>query len=417
MIDKALTDQTVVELYPLHIGDEDQGEHEVGRPDTGVFISLPPEGAYLLHLLQSQLPLGEVKAQFAAKYGQAPDLDDFLGGIASCDFIHLIDNHPVSPPEESITVTTPSRGLFLFANLPAERVWWLRSRPVLALSLGIWLAVPTLLTLHPGLLPSPAKALLSPSVLLNGVVLTALSWGIICLHELAHLLAARAYNCTSSLNISHRLHLLVAQTDMTAIRTLPRNQRYGPYLAGMTCDMTVLLLCLLLQLLSIPSALLSAIVYLASLGIISQFAFFMRTDIYYVFANIFHLGNLLQDTQHWLMNCIYKAIRRSPPHNLSAIAHRELVIIRWYAVFYIVGVIVVLGEFAVLGLPLLLQFLRLATDDLSAGPMHIAFWDGTAFIAVVALNFGLLFFVIWRDHFANRVRMMRRSRSPQMITD
>lgn len=406
-----LTDQTVVELYPLHIGEEDQGEQEVGRPDTGVFISLPPEGTYLLRLLQSQIALGEVKKKFAEQYGQEPDLEDFLEGIASCNFVHLIDGQPADTAENGDVTVAPPRGWFLFANLPAERVLWLRSRPMQIVYLALWLGVPTLLLFDPPLLPSPSKALVTSSIIANALILTVLGWGIIALHELAHLFAARSYNCISSLNISHRLHLLVAQTDMTAVRTLPRNQRYGPYLAGMTCDMGILLLCLVLQLIAIASPLPAAIAYLTAIGIISQFAFFLRTDIYYVFANIFHLGNLMQDTQHWLINLAHRIIGRPGPYDQSAIPRRELTIIRWYAIFYLIGVVVLLGEFVLLGLPLLLEFLRQAVADLSIGPTHITFWDGAGFIFIVLLNFGLLFFVMWRDHVANRRAIPRPAMS------
>ena len=99
MTGTALTEQSVIELHPLHVGDSDgaagQGVgYEVGRPETGTFISLPAEGVSLLSWLRAGLPLGEVRARFAARYGQAPDLEDFRAGLTACGFVDRIDGQP-----------------------------------------------------------------------------------------------------------------------------------------------------------------------------------------------------------------------------------------------------------------------------------------------------------------------------------
>ena len=48
MTTMTLSDSSVVGLHPLHIGEERDGETEVGRPETGVFVSLPAEGVALV---------------------------------------------------------------------------------------------------------------------------------------------------------------------------------------------------------------------------------------------------------------------------------------------------------------------------------------------------------------------------------
>lgn len=395
----ALTAQTIVEFHPLHIGEEVQGEYEVGRAETGTFISLPAEGVYLLNLLQSQIPLGKVKELFASRYGQEPDLDDFLEGMLACGFIQRIDEHLVE--EESTTEEAGRdqvRGWRLLGNLSPASVAWLRSRPMYLFYIALWVLVPLLLIIRPALFPSPTKALILSSVLANAVLLAVLAWIRVGIHEVAHTLAAKAYGCDSSVMLSHRLYFLAAQTDMTSVRTLPYRQRYGPYLAGMTCDMGFLLICLVAQLFLPSVGLLAALSYLLVLGQFSQFAFFMRTDIYYVFANFFRLGNLMQDTQRWLLAKLARVSKWFPSHDLSAISEREMKVIRYYAIFYLIGVFVALAEFVIFGLPLLLAFLRLALSHLQDGPIHLAFWDGFAFLLLVLANFGLLFFIIWRDH-------------------
>lgn len=412
-----LTDRSVVEFYPLHIGQADQGEHEVGRPDTGDFISLPPEGVQLLTWLQAGLPLGVVKEQFAEEYGQAPDLEDFLEALAECHFLRRVDDQVLEEMVPMSEVRPSRRGWVVLAQLPPERVRWLHSWPMYVVYAAVWIAVPTLLVRFPSLLPTPARAWVSQSVIANALALAVLGWGVVCLHEVAHMLAAKSYGCSSALTISHRLHLLVAQTDLTAVRTLPRRQRYGPYLAGMTNDMGILLLCLLLQIAAIPSPLPAVLAYLAALDLVWQSAFFLRTDLYYVFATALRLGNLLQDTQRWLLNRAARVIGRPAPYDLSAVPPRELAIIRWYALFYLVGVGVVLGGFFILGLPLLLQFVRQAIMDMAVGPTRLVFWDGLAFLALVLLNFGVLGWLLWRDQREARREPAARSDSSAVTTE
>jgi hypothetical protein len=262
----------------------------------------------------------------------------------------------------------------------------------------VWLAVPLLFLLHPALFPSASNGILPTRVLLNLVVLQVLGWGLAFLHELAHCLAARAYGCPCFVTLGRRLYFLVAQTDLTAARTLPRKQRYGPYLAGMTWDLGVLLACTLWQLTPLRSPLAGFLAYLLLNGLIFQLAFFMRTDLYFVFTNCFRLGNLMQDTQHWLANLVCRLLRRATPYDLESIPRRELRIIRWYALFYVVGVAVAVADFLLLGLPLLLHLSSQVILGLHAGPTQLSFWDGTGYLLVVLLNFGLLFFVAWREY-------------------
>jgi putative peptide zinc metalloprotease protein len=396
----ALTDLSLVELYPLHVGGGPD-EPEIGRPETGTFISLPVEGMELVRLMQMGLPLGGVAERFAASFGQAPDLNDFVDGLMACGFVRAIDGQPVG--DEQVQVA-PSAGWQVFANLPSERVAWLLSRPMRWVYAAIWLAGVVALALRPDLVPTADEAWIYPRVMLNAVALTLLGWALAGSHELAHLLAVRALGCPGFLGISHRLHLLVAQTDLTAVRSLPREQRYAPYLAGMTWDMAVLLACTLLRMAGVAWPVLGAISFLALVSILSQFAFFLRTDIYFVLVNWLRLGNLMQDTRDWLANCLNDLIRRPRPHDLSAVPPRELRVARWFAGLWILGVGIVVGEFLLLGLPLLLRMLAESVAGLAQGPEQpLAFWDGLAFVLIVGLNFGILGVLSVRDFRAGRV--------------
>lgn len=387
----ALGDASRVEFYPLHIGEPENDQQVVGRTETGEFIALPPEGVALIRWLQEGLSLGEVKERFASAYGQAPELAEFVEGLADCGFVRRAGDWTHAAPQAE--QQQRPRGWQLFGSIPAASLAWLRSWPVRQISRALWVVVPGFLLLRPDLIPAAADAWVHGRVVVNALILTVLTWLLMALHEMAHLLAVRAEGCSGYLAVSHRLHYLVAHVDMSSVRTLPRARRYGPYLAGMTWDLAVLLICLVLRSAGVGGAVPGLAAYLLAVSLVFQFGFFMRTDIYYVFANWLDLGNLLQDTQRWLVNLV----RRRSVYDLSAVPARELRIVKWYALFYLVGVAVVVGQFVVMGLPLLVRFLLQATVGVARGPATADFWDGLLFFALAVGNFGALAYVAWRE--------------------
>jgi hypothetical protein len=387
-----LSDSTRVELHPLHVSD-DHDEHVVGRADTGTFVSLPPEGLTIIRWLQAGLPVAQVRQGFVERYGEQPDLDDLIDNLRALGFVKSIDGEPV--PETPGEVGP--RGWQLFGKLPARRVAWLLSRPAALVYLGIWVAVPSLFVLRPEFVPGPTDAIVTDGPMVNVIILASLAWALVFLHEAAHMIATRALDCQSFLSVGHRLHFLVGQTDMTALRTKPRARRYGPYLAGMTWDLTLILACSALAMAGVNSAIVHAMSFLAMIGIIFQFAVFMRTDMYFVLGNWLRLDNLIPDTRMWTRNKLHRLLGRPQPYDLSAVPVRQREILPWYAAFCAVGVLVAVGDFIFFGLPVISTLTGAALTRLTESPLHVAFWEGFAFIMTVAIQFGLLAGVSLRD--------------------
>ncbi|MFF0151780.1 hypothetical protein [Micromonospora sp. NPDC005203] len=384
-----LTDTAVVRLYPLHIGESEDGVCEVGRVDTGTFVELPAEGVDLVRWLGAGLPLGEVRRRFADRYGTEPDLADFLDGIASCGFL-LVDattGHAGAPATGAGSpATADRRGMAVLANLPPHRVSWLLAPPMRLLYVGSWLTVPVLLVLVPSLRPIPADAFLLDGVLANALVVAMVAWVLVLLHELAHAATVRALGVTGRLSISRRLWFLVAQTEMSAVRSVPRRRRYAPYLAGLTWDLLLMSVCLVLQLAGVHERLVRGVVYTLTLSVVYQFLVFMRTDIYYVLGNWLRLGDLMGDTRRWLANQLRRLVGRDAGHDLGGVPARELRIIRWYAPFYLLGSLAVTAALLALTAPAMVTMVRLAVDGIDAPVDGLAFWNGVGFLALVALQ-------------------------------
>lgn len=392
----AISGSSVVTLMPLHLGAEQAGEHEVGRPDTGVFIALPPEGVALLRWLQEGTDLDGATRRFEATYGVAPDLTEFVDDLISCGFVAAIDGDPVDGADQPRTEAA-LRGVRLLAGLPTGAVRWLVHPATAVVSALVAVAVLALLALRPDVRPQALDGFLDLGPLPNLLVLTALGWGLAFLHELAHLATVRARGCSASLDISHRLHFLVAQTDMSSVRTLPRRERYAPYLAGLCWDSTVLLVLLVLDAAGLGSDVSRAAAYLLVMAIVFELGVFMRTDLYYVLTNALRLGNLAADARHVFANAGLRLVGRPPAYDLTDIPLRERRFIGWYSAVSAVAIAIVLGQFVFLGLPLLGAFLAATSQGLHHGVGTTAFWSSVGILAVVGLQFGLLGVAVIRE--------------------
>src|SRR5215470_18920970 len=61
----------------------DGDEIIIGRKETGVFLAVPPEAVEVLEHLAQGKSVGEAADLYQQRYGEAPDLDDFLGLLES----------------------------------------------------------------------------------------------------------------------------------------------------------------------------------------------------------------------------------------------------------------------------------------------------------------------------------------------
>jgi putative peptide zinc metalloprotease protein len=405
---------SVVRLVPLHIGPAEEDGHEVGDPRTGVFISLPDEGVALVRSLDGTRSLETVIDDFSARYGTPPDLVDFVQALMECGFVAAIDDRPLDAGAAEVE---PVRGWSVLANVRSEKVAWLLSRPVLVAGVGTWVACVLFFVLEPQLWPTDPDAIITDQAAVSTLLLAVLGWSLVFFHEIAHLLVVRAMRCDGALTISHRLHFVVAQTDMTSIRTAPRWQRHVAYLAGLTLDTTVLLGCLVLEAAGFSNGLTRAVVFLLVVNLGFEFAFFMRTDLYFVLVNGLRLGNLMQDTRHYLANLAAGLIRRPLRHDLSQVPARELRFVRGYAVLCVLGVGAALGNFALFGIPVIVELARTAGHGLTTDWTTGTFWDGVVFLTLTALNFGLLGYVLLRARLDRRRDAGREETLPTLIPD
>jgi putative peptide zinc metalloprotease protein len=214
------------------------------------------------------------------------------------------------------------------------------------------------------------------------------------LHEMAHLVAARAVGVASRFGISHRLWFLVAETDMSGLWTVPREKRYLPILAGPLADATSASL-LIFSLFgfrhgwwALPDSVQTvarALLLIFLLSLLWQCFLFVRTDLYYVVSNFFGCKNLLGDTEALLRSTLGRLLPILPPSPRPAIPDRELRVVKLYLGVWFLGRAVALSALVFIYIPLVYKYFTTIAVTFAAGyrASHYAFLDALVAITLV----------------------------------
>jgi putative peptide zinc metalloprotease protein len=336
------TRDSIVAVRPFSRQQEGE-EMVIGVQDTGIFLSLPPEAVELLDLLARGKNVGEVSDLYLEKTGQTPDLEDLLIHLESKGIVGAQATYHPAASEPSVPVREIK---YHFSGFPQSVARVLFGRTVLTCEAAfIALALCAILRWH-SLMPVPMDLVFYRQRALSWTLLTVFTYSGIFLHELAHLIAARSVGVNSRMGISHRLWYLVAETDLTGLWSVPRNQRYLPMLAGIILDALVASLLVLslaaahqnlFHLSPFASHLVRAMAFTNLLRILWEFFLFVRTDIYFVAVTYLNCKNLLVDTRVFLGNQLARIYSRIARVDQSAIPPAERRAIRTYAALYLAG--------------------------------------------------------------------------------
>jgi putative peptide zinc metalloprotease protein len=370
------TEDSRVEIYPF-VRQVEEEDVVIGNRETQVFLVLPADAVALLDDLASGKTVGEAQSGYFDKYGEIPDME-FLEILEAKGFLRPLGQGPktqnVGVEIFPIPVHPPVR--FHFAHFPQSLARRLFSRPVL-IGCGVLITMALVaIALDASILPTWNDYYFQTDITLTVLTLMILDCGALCLHEMAHLIAAKALGVSCRMGISNRLWMLVAETDMTGIWGVPKHKRYFPFLAGPLVDSVSAAMLLLLvfsqnrgwvelspKVLQLSRAM--ALTYL--LNLLWQCYLFVRTDFYYIIANAYGCKNLLQDTEVFLRNQLSRVIRSIHYVDQSHISVRERRVIRRYAVLWLVGRLFAFSSLSLISIPLLWHYLLSLRTTLGAG--------------------------------------------------
>ncbi len=355
---------TLVAVYPFTRQIEGE-EIVIGRSDTSTFLVLSFEAVELLDYLSEGNTIEQAQQLYQTKYNEIPDLVDLLNLLENKGFVQPFAEQPdwaknlAVDPNVKIVTTKTSR--FHFTNFPQSLSQQIFSRQNLKI-VGAFIGMALLAAIiEPSIIPGWDAYFFQENLTLMRLFLMLIGFLAVFLHEMAHLVAARALGISSRMGISNRMWMLVAETDMTGIWSISRNRRYLPFLAGPLLDAffaSIFALVFfaqkkgLIEIHPFVAQLANAVFLSYLLGLFWQCYLFVRTDFYFVIANFFYCKNLMKDTEVFLWNQLARFISSIRKVSQSHIPRSERRVIRLYALLWLMGRASALSILIFISLPL-----------------------------------------------------------------
>lgn len=336
-----------IQLHDLACRPDGQ-EWIVGRTATGEFVSLPAEAMTFLGVLRAGETIAAAKRQTDRVHDADVDALDFVGDLIGLGFVAAVDGERVAgelprPPS--------------LPWLRCGHVSWLLRAPVL-MAVAAFIAAGITLAAVTGSFPGYSAFFALPWPGLTCVLAAVICMAILALHEFCHLAAARAAGVDGWFGWGTRLFFLVAQTSVPGLWLASRGVRLRVFLAGMTSDLVIFSACSIGMASTTVAGTAHRILALASLiallGVVEQFLFYMRTDVYLVVQELAGCKNLFGDATEYLSYLAGRLARHSAPPRpspLIGLPPAERRPVRLYAAVVLAGCAATVPVIAFYGAP------------------------------------------------------------------
>jgi putative peptide zinc metalloprotease protein len=382
-------------------------EHLVGDPETGVFIAVPEVGVLAVRALASGSTLGEATAAVSERVGQPVDVPAFAAVLAETGLLTAVDGQPLGPErpvrKRSRLDAIPARLIRPLFSAPAWALYGL----LLAASLALIVAVPRYRPAFEDFFYYPNPAVCILTVIALNTLLT-------CGHELAHYLAGRAAGVGGRFAVSLRWYIPVFETELTELWAVPRRRRYGPMLAGMAFDGTVLAAALATRVawstgLASPPPLLVRLAALVALTRLFSLTFqclvFLRSDLYAVMVTALGTFNL-QRISRLLVRRWTVGLTPDEAAELADAHPRDRRNARWFGVVILLGIGLATWFLVRIFVPSTFVLGGWMIASMSGAPVDSgAFWQGALVgFLVLFTGFAPLLVMAWQ-----RIRQARTS--------
>ncbi len=370
-----LTDRRTLLFHDLTFYPEGD-EVVVGRPEVDSYSIFPADGAALLRRLQDGSTLDLAAAWYQDQYGEAVDIEQFVATLDELGLVRTGDGAPAGPPAP---VRWQRLGQAVFAP-PAQLLW-----------LGLVVVAIVGCVLNRDDVPARHDVFFTRSLLVIEMTILVGQLPFTLIHELSHVLAGRRIGVRSRLRVAHRFTVVVFETVLDGLVTVPRQKRYLPLAAGMLADLVVMAglvdIAWLLRTYQhrggMAASICLALAYTTVPRILWQFFVFLRTDVYYLLETALRCDDLDAAGRDRLRTWWYRRLgrqeRAAPPPRSPRDVHAG----RIFAPLLVVGYLFVIGTMGGVVGPLMFRFVHQAIAGLSSGgPLR---WDAAA---VLLLNTG-----------------------------
>lgn len=369
----------------------------VGRKDTGEYVVLPADGASLLrHMIDGASP-AQAADWFAETFGEPVDIDEFLATLDELGFVRRAGE--TAADSNVVRVRFQRLGKLLFA--PATFIGYA----------ALFVAFVIVLSDHHDLFPRPGQVFFTSSLVAVQLTITFGQLPLVFLHEAFHALAGRRLGLPSRLGVSNRLMYIVFETKMNTVMSVPRRQRYLPFLAGMICDLVQLsALDIFAQAtrqadgaLSLPGRIALGFAFTVVMRLAWQFQFYLRTDLYYVLATRLNCYDLHAAGVALLRNRVWRWLAR--PHRAvdeQRFTERDRRIGTWYGPLVVFGMAVSIVVALYGSLPVAWEYVTLIAQRISSGRFDEHFFDGLFSMLMNVFTFTTMILLVRRKQRATR---------------
>ncbi|HTI81053.1 MAG TPA: hypothetical protein VL614_11450 [Acetobacteraceae bacterium] len=382
-------------VIPLSV-QKDGDEYLVGNAELGDFYQFPEQAIKILNMLMSGLTASAIQSRLHDEYHETVDVDGFVEQLTSIGFIYP-GSERAKVQEHLDAVARDSRRTFNVSPSIAQAIF----------------STPAMTAYCAMVAYAVVSAILDPRLRIDfnafyieryrtPFLLFVLSLALVhvSFHELSHMLAAARHGIKSKYGLSNRLWMIVAESDLTGILTLPRSQRYFPMLAGLMADMLwASLLTILIKILLTVGAdtfavqLVQALVLDIIISMRWQFNIFIKTDIYFVVCNYFRHPDLDGDARRYLGNLLHRVTLGR--YGMAATGgFQSLMAVRVFSAIWILGrimsALVLFGVF----LPTMARYIISAVQLLMGPPVSI--WivvDTLTYVAIMLSMIGVGMYV------------------------
>lgn len=373
-------------LHSLHIR-KDKKNYIVEDLSSGEFYEMPEIFIDAIEMMNEGIELSKIGAELAGRYpDEEVDMADFVEQLFDLGLVKSVDGVEIPRKERNdegangFNWISPRVGSFFFNYFTTK------------LYIGAMVLCAGIFVMRPELWPHYKDIFPFELMMYNILAVLLVTFLLVLIHEFGHVLAVRSEGLPTRIELGHRLVFVVLETDMSRVWTLPPEKRNRLYLAGMYFDGVVLLAALGAKLIfarhQIVMGMAGVIVLNTIIRIIYQFCIYMKTDFYYVLENKTGCYNLMENGQHFLR----QRLSFLPGKQANEAFPGEEKLIRPYAVFYLLGVLITLALAAVYSVPQLAFVGTYIFRGLLYHPGSLKFWDALIFLLQFIIVFGLLFY-------------------------
>jgi putative peptide zinc metalloprotease protein len=385
-------------LVPIEVR-KDKKHYIVEDKFSGDFYEMSEVCIDAIHLIQYGEQLGEIEQQLKEKFPQEEvDLLGFATQLLELNLIESIDgvkvgNKQINKEKLGFMWISPKQGKFFF-----NKVAYIFYFALFVINI-------VLIKEHPSLFPHYKDIFVFDYMFLNIILWMILTFVLVLFHEIGHVLAMRAHNLPTKLEVGHRLFLVVFETDTSSVWKLPSKKRNVLFLAGICFDTFILSFVLIMQLFlestsGIFLSIMKVIILDTFTRIVYQFCVYMKTDLYYVIENVSGCYNLMENAQRLLRKWL--PFKKSMIKSEEVMFESERKTVFLYSIFYFVGIFLTISLYVIFYIPQLLFAWKDVILKFVNKPTTIDFWDASLFSLQNIIMFMLLFYSWWKKYIKRR---------------